>query len=81
MKVAFGVGKNPAETVVEPYGAVFFDMESGFRLLGLGTVPARIDVTIRSSVVTPLSVTFQARGRDRSTGFGNMSNPVRRVIE
>jgi hypothetical protein len=79
LPVALFVGTAPGDVCVFPYGPLFFDVTSPWRIFPWGHVPSTVSISIPSDVAVPQLVVLQEicyRGAQ-----GNVSNAVEMTIQ
>ena len=74
------LGSADGETLLKPYGSVFFDLTSPWTFFPFGFVGDSFDVVVPDLPVGT-ELFLQELALDMSTAAGNFSNPVRLVIE
>ena len=85
MLVYLAIATTPGEVLVPPFGSVFFNLDSPWLLVPMGTIPSMVNITVPAAFPTPTAVILQelAIGPALPGGGspGNFSNPVCLTIE
>ena len=85
LAVFLGIGRPPGETLVVPWGAMFFDLTRPLRIMRFGTIPNSRTFAVPAEVNAPADFVMQHLAIDSSSEHvsrpGNFSNPVSVAIE